>query len=120
MVAAANERLLGEIIYTYWDDYGQFGNKDPRKTGPYSTQTYTGAKEYKSFDTPHPDDCNKRKNIMLNGVAEFAKIFQKHEPFSIQDIKTTSTVINAFITKLLANPTSWDMLEVQSTVKVLY
>ena len=47
-------------------------------------------------------------------------MFQKHEPFSIQDIKATSTVITAFITKLLANPTSWDMLEVQSTVKVLY
>ena len=73
--AAANEWLSGEIIYTYWDDYGQFGNKDPRMTGPYSTQAYTGAKEYKSFATPHPDDRNKRKNIMLDGVEEFAKIF---------------------------------------------
>ena len=120
MVAAANERLLGEILYTYWDDNGQFGNKDPRKTGPYSTEVYTGAKEYKSFDTPHPDDRNKRKNILLDGVEEFTKIFQKHEQLSIQDTKATSTVISAFITKLLANPMSWDMLEVQSTVKVLY
>ena len=68
VVAAANKRLLGEILYTYWDDYGQFGNKDPRKTGPYSTQAYTGAKEYKFFDTPHSGDHNKRKNILLDGV----------------------------------------------------
>ena len=77
VVAAANERLLEEIIYTYWDDYGQFGNKDPCKTGLYSTQAYTGAKEYKSFDTPHPDDRNKRKNIMLDGLEGFAKIFKE-------------------------------------------
>ena len=47
-VAAANERLSGEIIYTYWDDYGQFGNKDPRKTGPYSTPAYTGERNIKA------------------------------------------------------------------------
>ena len=41
MAAAANKRLLGEILHTYWEDYGQFGNKDPRKTGSYSTPAYT-------------------------------------------------------------------------------
>ena len=75
VAVAANERLLGEIIYTYWDDYGQFGNNNPRKTSPYSTQAYTGAKEYKSFATPHQEDCNKRKNILLDRVEEFAKLF---------------------------------------------
>ena len=82
-MAAANERLLGEITYTYWNDYGQFGNNDPRKIGPYSTQAYTGAKEYKTFATPHPEDRKKRKNILLDGVEEFGKIFQKYEKFSI-------------------------------------
>ena len=57
---------------------------------------------------------------MLVGVEEFAKNFQTHEQFSIQDVKATSPVITAFITKLLVNPMSWDMLEVQSTVKILY
>ena len=83
LVAAANERLSGGIIYTYWDNHGQFGNKNPRKTGPYSTSAYTGAKEYKTFATPHPEDRKKRKNILLDGVEEFGKIFQKYEKFSI-------------------------------------
>ena len=77
MVAAANEQLSGETIYTYWDGFGQFGSKDPHTTGPYSTPAYTGAKEYKSFDTPHPDERNKRKNIMLVVVEEFAN-FSRH------------------------------------------
>mgnify|MGYP005631639623 CR=1 FL=1 len=47
VVATANERLLGGILYTYWNDYGQFGNKDPRKTGPYSTPAYTGERNTK-------------------------------------------------------------------------
>ena len=42
MVAAAKERLSGGILYTYWEDYGKFGNKEPRKTGSYSTPAYTG------------------------------------------------------------------------------
>merc|ERR1712238_609226 len=56
LVAAANERLAGGTLYTYWDNHGQFGNKNPRKTGPYSNSAYTGAKEYQSFATPHPED----------------------------------------------------------------
>ena len=83
----ANEWLLGEIIYTYWDDYGQFGNNNPRKTGPYSSQVYTGAKEYKSFATPHQEDRNKRKNILLDGVEEFGKIFQTNKKRSLFGIR---------------------------------
>ena len=53
-------------------------------------------------------------------MEEFGKIFRKYETFSIQNLKPTLTVITAFITKLLVSPTSWDMLEAQSIVKVLY
>ena len=56
LIKAANERLLKDIIYTYWDDHGQFGNKNPRKTGPYSNSSYTGAKEYLSYDSAYVDD----------------------------------------------------------------
>ena len=28
LTKAANERLLKDIIYTYWNDHGQFGNKN--------------------------------------------------------------------------------------------
>ena len=54
-----NERLSKNIIYIYWDDHGQFGNNDPRKTGPYSSPTYTGAKEYQSYDSPPTEDRKK-------------------------------------------------------------
>ena len=47
MVAAANARLLGDILYTYWEDYGQFQNKEPRKSGLYSTPAYTGERNTK-------------------------------------------------------------------------
>ena len=67
MVAAANKRLLGDILYTYWENYVQFGNKEPRKTGSYLAPAYTRGKEYKSFDTLHPDDCHKRKNVLIKG-----------------------------------------------------
>ena len=48
LTKAANARLSEDIIYTYWDDHGQFGNNNPHKTGPYSSPAYTGAKEYQS------------------------------------------------------------------------
>ena len=99
---------------------GHSEKNNPRKTGPYSSLAYKGVKGYKSYAIPHEEDRNKRKNILLDGVDEFGKIYEKYEMFPIRDLKATSTVITAFITKLLANPTSWDMLEVQSTVKVLY
>ena len=35
LTKAANERLSKDIIYIYWDDHGQFGNKNPQKIGPY-------------------------------------------------------------------------------------
>ena len=89
MAAAANKRLLGDTLYTYWENYGQFRNKEPRKTGSYSGLVYTGGKEYKSFDTPHPADGHKRKNVLIDGVKEFDKTFQKYKLFSIQDIKAT-------------------------------
>ena len=57
---------------------------------------------------------------MIDGVKEFDKTFQKYKLFSIQDIKVTSTVITNFIIKLIKNPKLWDILEVQSKVKVLY
>ena len=120
MTAAANERLLGDILYTYLENYGQFGSKEPRKTGLYLGSAYMGGKEYKSFDTPHPADGHKRKNVLIDGMKEFDKTFRKYESFSIQDIKATLTVITDFIIQLLTNPKSWDILEVQSTVKILY
>ena len=89
LTVAANARLLEEIIYNYWDDHGQFGNNNLRKTGPDSSLAYKGAKEYKSYATPHEEDRNKRKNILLDGVEEFGKIFQKYEMFPIWDLKAT-------------------------------
>ena len=47
MVAAANKRLLGDILYTYWENYGQFGNKEPRKIGLYSAPAYMGERNTK-------------------------------------------------------------------------
>ena len=60
LTKAANERLSKDIIYIYWDDHRQFGNNNPRKTGPYSNSAYTGAKEYLSYDSAHAEDCKKR------------------------------------------------------------
>ena len=47
MTVLANGRLLEEIIYNYWDDYGQLGNNNPCKTGPYSSQAYKGQRNTK-------------------------------------------------------------------------
>ena len=60
LTMAANARLLEEVIYNYWDDHGQFGNNNPRKTGPYSSLAYKGAKEYQSYAIPHEEDRKKR------------------------------------------------------------
>ena len=87
MTRAANERLSKDIIYIYWDDHGQFGNNNPRKTGLYSSPTYTGAKEYQIYNSPHAEDRKKERYILLTGVDEFGKIFQKYEKFSIRDPK---------------------------------
>ena len=84
LTKAANEKLLKGIIYTYWDDPGQFGNKNPRKTGPYSNSVYMGAKEYLSYDSAHADD-RKKRHILLDGVNNFGSIFRKYEQISIQD-----------------------------------
>merc|ERR1712194_328336 len=51
---------------------------------------------------------------------EFNKIFRQYKSFSIHDKKATLTVITDFIIQLLTNPKSWDIVKVQSTVKVLY
>ena len=99
----AKERLFEEIIYNYWDDHGQFINNNPCKTGPYSSLAFKGAKEYKSYTTPHEEDRNKKKSILLDRVDEFSKIFQKYETFLIWDLKASLTVITAFITKLLVS-----------------
>ena len=47
MAAAANEQLLGDILYTYWENYGKFGNKEPRKTGLHLGSAYTGGRNTK-------------------------------------------------------------------------
>ena len=50
---AANDLLSKEIIYTYWKDYGQFGDKKTHTTGHYANAVYTGAKEFRSYNTNH-------------------------------------------------------------------
>ena len=59
MTKAANESLSKDIIYTYWNDYGQFGNTKIRKTGHYSNAAYIGVEEYLSYDSAHVDDRKK-------------------------------------------------------------
>ena len=60
LMKAVNERLLKDTIHIYWDDHGQFGNKNPRKIGPYSNSSYTGVKEYLSYNSAHAEDRKKR------------------------------------------------------------
>ena len=67
LTKAANERLSKDIIYIYWDDHGQFGNKNPRKTGSYSNPAYTGAKEYQSYNRPHAEDRKKEAYPVKRG-----------------------------------------------------
>ena len=119
LTEAANERLSKDIIYTYWDDYGQFGNKKTRMTGYYSNSAYTGVKEYLSYDSTHVDD-HKRKAIMLDGLNEFDTTFRKYEKISIWHPKTTLLAITAFISKLLFIPLTMDIGDVQLTIKLLY
>ena len=56
LTKAANERLSKEIIYTYWEDYGQFGNTKTCKTDHYPNSAYTGVNEYLSYNSTHVDD----------------------------------------------------------------
>ena len=68
LTKAANARLSEDIIYTYWDDHGQFRNNNPRKTGPYSSPAYKGTKEYQSYDIPHAEDHKKEAYLVRRGV----------------------------------------------------
>ena len=68
------ELLPKASIYTYWENYGQFGDMTNCKTGHYSNSIYTGVKEYLSYDTAHHTDL-KMKAIMLEGVNVFDAIF---------------------------------------------
>ena len=52
----ANEQILNDTIYKYWGDYGQFGDKQPSTTGPYSKDIYTNSSAFLSYDTAHADD----------------------------------------------------------------
>ena len=82
------ELLSKAVIYTYWDDYGQFIDTKNRKTGHYSNSTYTGVKEHLSYNTAHHTD-QKMKAIMLEGVNEFDAVFQKYEKISTRNPKAT-------------------------------
>ena len=119
LTKVANERLPKDIIYTYWDDYGQFGNAKTYKTGHYSNSACTGVKEYLSYDSAHVDDY-KKNAIMLDGMNEFDTLFGKYEKVSIWHPKATLLAITAFISKLLVIPTTIDIWDIQLTVKVLY
>ena len=96
---AANDLLSEAVIYTYWKDYGQFGDTKPRTIGHYANSVYTGAKKVLSYDTAHVMD-QRMNAIMLNGVNEFSTILEKYEGFSIRHPKATP----AFIYELLIVP----------------
>ena len=81
-VKAANDLLSKDIIYTYWTDFGQFGDKKTCTTGHYTMPVYTGQKEFLSYGTAHGMD-RKMKSIMIDGINEFNTIFEKYEGFSI-------------------------------------
>ena len=53
---AANDLFLKDVIYTYWKNYGQFGDKTTRMAGHYTNSVYTGTKEFLSYDTAHVTD----------------------------------------------------------------
>ena len=100
---AANDLLSKEIIYTYWKDYGQFGDKKTCTTGHYINTVYTGAKEFRGYDTARVLD-QRMKAIMIDGVSSFSTILEKYEGFSIRQPKTTLSAITAFISKLPVLP----------------
>ena len=113
----ANDLLSKEFIYIYWKDFGQFGDKKTCTMGHYANTVYTGAKEFRSYDTAHILD-QKMKAIMIEGVNSFSTILEKYEGFSIRQPKATLSAITAFISKLLVLPSRMDIQDVQTTVKL--
>ena len=65
-----NEQVSNDIIYKYWEDYGQFGNKQPRTTGLYSKEMYTNSSAFLSYDTAHAED-RKLKHMITDGLNAF-------------------------------------------------
>ena len=66
----ANEQISNDTIYKYWGDYGQFGDKQPRTTGPYSKDIYTNLSAFLSYDTAHAEDC-RSKHLIIDGLKAF-------------------------------------------------
>ena len=104
-IKAANSPLSKNVMYTYWEDYLQFGDTTNRKTGNYANSAYTGVKEFLSYDTAHYTDQNMMA-IMLHGVNVFDTIFQKYEGISIRNTKAILLTITNFISKLLVVPSA--------------
>ena len=110
----ANDLLSNAVIYTYWKDYGYFGDTKLCTTGHYAHSVYTGAKEFLSYDTFYVTD-QRIKAIMLNWVNEFSTILEKLEGFSIRHSKATLSAITAFSSKLLVVPSVMNIRDVQPT-----
>ena len=116
---AANNQTEKDIMYKYWENLGQFGDKKPRKTGHYSKDLYVNSSAFTSYDIAHKDDPRGKKKI-LDGMNAFDTGFEKSEGFSIRDKRATVPVITEFISKLLASTSSLDIMEAQNMMKLVY
>ena len=116
---AANNQTEKDIMYKYWENYGQFGDRKPRKTGPYSKDIYVNAPAFTSYDIAHKDD-SKGKKKMLDGMNAFDTGFEKSVGFFTRDKRATVPVITAFISKLLASTSSLGIMEEQNMMKLVY
>lgn len=117
---AANETLSKDIIYTYWNGFGQFGDKKICMKGSYTNVIYTGQKEFLSYNTAHASDLRSKHILLLTGMKEFKTIFKKYEGLSIWQPTATLLVITTIISKLQDAPALIKISNVQKIVKLLF